>query len=212
MKGAVVNRKTISRPRVVWLLVPVILSLSCGITPLSTSEVNLARYVPKERIPLSVGLCIDEGITNLYKDSPQRDLMYIRGKTLTALIEQASAKTFKKQTLVSGKETPAMNIDVVFSVNLIAIIGVGAAEPVRFGHVGDTYVTMRWDITSLDGRPVYFCQVVGQGKKMTHLGYSAKERRQTYIDALRDHFQKAHKEIVSSVWWKDQSWREKKKS
>lgn len=137
--------------------------------------------------------------------------MYVRGKTLTALIEQASAKTFRKQTLVSGKETPqelsAMNIDAVVSVKLIAIVGVGAAEPVRFGHVGDTYVTMRWDITSLDGKPVYFCQVVGQGKKMTHLGYSAEERRQTYIDALRDHFQKAHKEIVSSVWWKDRSWR-----
>jgi hypothetical protein len=208
-----VNRKTISRPRVVWLLVPVILALSCGITPLSTREVDLDCYVPIERIPLSVGLCIDEGIKNLNKDSPQSDLMYVRGKTLTALIEQASAKTFKKQTLVSAKETPqelsAMNIDAVVSVKLIAVVGGGL---VRIGHVGDVYVTMRWDITSLDGKPVYFCEVVGQGKKMTHLGYSVEERRQVFIDALRDHFQKAHKEIVSSVWWKDRSWRRKMKS
>jgi hypothetical protein len=208
-----VNWKTISRPCVVWLLVPVVLTLSCGITPVSTKDVDLGRYLPRETIPLSIGLFIDDGIKNLYNDHPQRDLMYVRGKILTALIEQASAKTFKKQTLVSGKETPqelsAMNIEALVSVKLIALGGTGAAEPVRFGHALDAYVTMRWDITSLDGKPVYFCQILGQSQKTVHMGFSAEERRQRYIIALRDHFQKAHEEIVSSGWWKDRSWREK---
>jgi hypothetical protein len=206
-----VNSKRISR-HVVWLLVLVVLVLSCGVSPISTGEVGLNRYISREVVPLSVGLHIDEGIKNLYRDSPQRNLMYIRGKTLSALITRASAKTFKKQTLVSGKETPqelsAKKIEAVVSVKLMAIAGVGSAEPVRWGRTVDAYVTLRWDIASLDGKPVYFCEVMGQGKETVPWGYGAQERRDVYIAALRDHFAKAHKEIVSSGWWKDRSWRE----
>ena len=143
--------------------------------------------------------------------------MCVRGNTLTALIEQASANTFKERTLVSGKETPdalsAMSIDAVVSVKLIAVGGSDievSMRPVPFGHAMEAYVILRWDIASLDGRPVYFCQVRGQGQNTVHWGLGAVEdRRQTYIIALRDHFQKAQKEIVSSGWWKDSSWRQR---
>ena len=210
------DRKKVSR-RVLWLLIAGVLTLSCGITPLSTREVNLGRYVPRETIPLSVGLHIDDGVRDFcMKNSPLRGEMCVRGKTLTALIEQASASTFKKVTPVSGKERPeklsAMNVDAIVSVKLIAVGGSDievSMRPVPFGHAMDAYVILRWDITSSDGKPVYFCQIRGEGQNTVHWGFGAVEdRRQTYIAALRDHFQKAHKEIVSSGWWKDRSWRE----
>lgn len=211
------NREMMRRSCFFWLLVPGLLMLSCGITPLSTKEVDLGHYVPRETIPLSVGLRIDEGVRSFCMKGPLRDVMCVRGNTLAALIEQASANTFQDVTLLSGKETPdalsARNIDATVSVKLIAVGGSdmdASMRPVPFGHSMEAHVILRWDIASLDGKPVYFCQIRGQGQNTVHWGFGAVEdRRQTYVAALRDHFQKTHKDIISSGWWKDRSWREK---
>jgi len=232
------NRKARIERRLVWLSLPCLLWSSCSTTSISTEDLDLSRSVPAQTIPLSVGLCLDDSVTKLgdVKNCAMRAV--VTGEVVSDLVEQASRNMFSDVILLANAEESQRlsreKIDAVVSVKLIRLtdncgtpmrssgskfLPLGLLGPFlslvkpfhRSASAGKVQVVMRWNIDSLDEKPIYFSQVRGEGRAWVPVPaeLSSKEWKQAYLAGLRDQFEKAQKDIVSSGWWKDPSWRER---
>jgi hypothetical protein len=207
-------------------LLPVLLAAlmcaSCSAPKVRVTAQDVAALAgsPQPPIPLRAGLFTPEDLKNFnWTEAVGRGKSdWLTGVEIRAMIEQAAPRIFKEVVLVTAAETPkdfqAKNLDVIVSVGSINISETPVAGSRIFGErLYGVDVVAQWDISSPDGKRIFFCKPTGHGEtKMPFpMGRTTAMElmKRSYVAAFDDQFKKAAAEITGSGWWKDTSWRTK---
>ncbi len=175
---------------------------------------------PSPPISLRVGLFIPAEITNFnWTQAVGRGKSdWLTGVEIQAMIDQAVRRMFKEVVPVAPgeatKDLQMKNLDALVSIASITVSEIPLTGARVFGErLYKVDVIGQWDISSPDGKPLFFTKPIGHGEaKMPFpMGRTtmAELCKKAFVLAFNDYFEKVATEITASGWWKDTSWQSK---
>ena len=182
-------------------------------------DIEALKGDPAERIPLRAGFYMGPIFKNMFARLQLNDWVenkFLPDAEINSMFHEAAGKMFDEIVPLSGTETSedyrSKKLDVVLVVGRISVSD-NTQEGFRAfgGRLFKTRVFGKWEVSSVDGRRIYFTDVTGEGE--AKMGFTnsekPKQNKKAFVAAFDDHFKRAYKDVVGSGWWKDSSWKSK---